>query len=84
MATRRPAGHGLAHGHGRLDTPGRVVLVGQRREPERRHQGDALLVDAQLVDAALQSAMYRYEGSINKLSVDEKGITLVAALGYRP
>ena len=33
---------------------------------------------------ALQTALYRYEGSINKLNVDDKGVTLVAALGLPP
>ena len=33
---------------------------------------------------ALQAATYRYEGSINKLNVDDKGVTLVAALGLPP
>ena len=33
---------------------------------------------------ALQATLYRYEGSFNKLSVDEKGLTLVAALGLPP
>jgi class 3 adenylate cyclase/tetratricopeptide (TPR) repeat protein len=42
------------------------------------------LDEAQEVMAALQGALYRYEGSINKLSVDEKGTTLVAALGLPP
>jgi class 3 adenylate cyclase len=32
----------------------------------------------------LQGALYRYAGSINKLNVDDKGITLVAALGLPP
>jgi class 3 adenylate cyclase/tetratricopeptide (TPR) repeat protein len=32
----------------------------------------------------LQRAIYRYEGSINKLNVDDKGVTLVAALGLPP
>ena len=39
------------------------------------------LEQAQAVMRALQSSLYHYEGSFNKLSVDEKGITLVAALG---
>jgi class 3 adenylate cyclase len=39
---------------------------------------------AQEAMLALQTALYRYEGSINKLSVDDKGITLVAALGLPP
>jgi class 3 adenylate cyclase len=33
---------------------------------------------------ALQSALYYYEGSVNKISVDDKGATLVAALGLPP
>ncbi|MCB0034586.1 MAG: AAA family ATPase, partial [Anaerolineales bacterium] len=33
---------------------------------------------------AFQEVIYRYEGSINKLNVDDKGITLVAALGLPP
>lgn len=39
---------------------------------------------AQTVMRALQTALYRYEGSVNKLSVDEKGVSLVAALGLPP
>ncbi|HMA36531.1 MAG TPA: AAA family ATPase [Chloroflexia bacterium] len=39
---------------------------------------------AQAVVAALQTTLYQYEGSINKLSVDDKGVTLVAALGLPP
>jgi len=38
----------------------------------------------QQIMQALQAALYRYEGSINKLSVDDKGLTLVAALGLPP
>src|SRR5205823_8183314 len=39
------------------------------------------LARSQEVMQALQTELYRYEGSINKLSVDDKGVTLVAALG---
>jgi class 3 adenylate cyclase/tetratricopeptide (TPR) repeat protein len=39
---------------------------------------------AQPAMQALQTALYRFEGSINKLSVDDKGTTLVAALGLPP
>jgi class 3 adenylate cyclase len=39
---------------------------------------------AQRVMQALQTALYRYEGSIDKLSVDDKGTMLVAALGLPP
>jgi predicted ATPase/class 3 adenylate cyclase len=39
---------------------------------------------AQELMAALQRELYRYEGSVNKLSTDEKGVTFVAALGLPP
>jgi class 3 adenylate cyclase len=42
------------------------------------------LDQAQMVMRALQDRVYRYEGSINKLNVDDKGVTLVAALGLPP
>lgn len=38
----------------------------------------------QTIMHAMQTAVYRYEGSINKLLVDDKGTTLVAALGLPP
>ncbi|GAB4444528.1 MAG: adenylate/guanylate cyclase domain-containing protein [Anaerolineae bacterium] len=45
---------------------------------------DISLEQAQLIMRTLQSAVYRYEGSINKLSVDDKGVTLIAAFGLPP
>jgi len=45
---------------------------------------DTSLVKAQEVMERLQNALYQFEGSINKLSVDDKGITLIAALGLPP
>ncbi|MGZ4778371.1 MAG: AAA family ATPase [Thermoanaerobaculia bacterium] len=33
---------------------------------------------------SLQTELYRYEGSVNKLSIDEKGVTMLAALGLPP
>lgn len=42
------------------------------------------IADAQRIMRALQATLYRYEGSVNKLSVDDKGVTLVAALGLAP
>ena len=39
---------------------------------------------AQKIMIALQQSCYRYEGSINKLSVDDKGVSLLAALGLPP
>jgi len=45
---------------------------------------DAELNWAQKVMTTIQSSVYNYEGSINKLSVDDKGISLVAAFGLPP
>jgi predicted ATPase/class 3 adenylate cyclase len=42
------------------------------------------LAKSQEVMVALQTELYRYEGSVNKLSTDEKGVTFVAALGLPP
>ncbi len=39
---------------------------------------------AQEIMVALQKSCYRYEGSINKLSVDDKGVSVLAALGLPP
>ncbi|MCB0034727.1 MAG: adenylate/guanylate cyclase domain-containing protein, partial [Anaerolineales bacterium] len=50
--------------------------------PDINHQTP--LEEAQEVMLALQKALYRYEGSVNKISVDNKGAMLVAALGLPP
>ena len=42
------------------------------------------LEQAQTVILTLQTALYHYEGSLNKLNVDDKGITFIAALGLPP
>jgi class 3 adenylate cyclase/predicted ATPase len=42
------------------------------------------LADAQSAMTSLQECLYRYEGSINKLSVDDKGASLIAVLGLPP
>jgi class 3 adenylate cyclase/tetratricopeptide (TPR) repeat protein len=39
---------------------------------------------AQEIMIALQESCYKFEGSINKLSVDDKGVSLLAALGLPP
>lgn len=39
---------------------------------------------AQEMMSILQTTLYHYEGSINKLNVDDKGTTLVAAMGLPP
>ncbi|HLO16623.1 MAG TPA: adenylate/guanylate cyclase domain-containing protein, partial [Anaerolineales bacterium] len=42
------------------------------------------LENAQNIARLIQRSVYRYEGAINKISVDDKGITIVAALGLPP
>lgn len=50
--------------------------------PDFNHQTP--LEQAQEATCALQTSLYRYEGSINKISVDDKGASLVAVLGLPP
>ena len=45
---------------------------------------DTKLETAQNIARLVQRSIYRYEGSINKINVDDKGITIVAALGLPP
>ena len=42
------------------------------------------LFGGQMVMRTLQETIYRYEGSLNKITVDEKGVTLLAAFGLPP
>lgn len=42
------------------------------------------LEQAQQLVSAVQEALYEYEGSVNKLGVDDKGAALVAAFGLPP
>ncbi len=42
------------------------------------------LAASQEIARLVQNSVYRYEGSINKINVDDKGITIVAALGLPP
>ncbi len=42
------------------------------------------LESSQTIARLIQRSIYRYEGSINKINVDDKGITIVAALGLPP
>lgn len=44
----------------------------------------AALSDVQRVMEILQTTLTQVEGSINKLSIDEKGVTVVAAMGVPP
>lgn len=39
---------------------------------------------AQQIAHILQSVVYRYEGSVNKIAADEKGVSLLAAFGLPP
>jgi len=45
---------------------------------------NTVLDRSQNIARLIQRSVYRYEGSINKVNVDDKGITLVAALGLPP
>ena len=45
---------------------------------------DSSLDECQAVMRALQAALYRYEGSINKISVDDKGVSVIGAFGLPP
>jgi tetratricopeptide (TPR) repeat protein len=42
------------------------------------------LAQAQQLVGAVQEALYEYEGSVNKVGLDDKGATLVAAFGLPP
>lgn len=42
------------------------------------------LAEAQEVMTALQQSIYHFEGSLNKLSVDDKGVSLLAGFGLPP
>jgi class 3 adenylate cyclase len=42
------------------------------------------LEQAQQLVGSVQQALYEYEGSVNKLGVDDKGATMVAAFGLPP
>jgi class 3 adenylate cyclase/tetratricopeptide (TPR) repeat protein len=45
---------------------------------------DTPLETSQAITRLLQRAVYRYEGSINKINVDDKGVTVLAVLGMPP
>lgn len=47
-------------------------------------QIDTRTEQAQAIMQSLQTALYRYEGSVNKLSVDDKGVSFLAGLGLPP
>ena len=50
--------------------------------PEMTRSTDTDL--AQKLAQILQSTIYRYEGSVNKISVDERGVSVLAAFGLPP
>lgn len=78
----------LAAGHERWEAELRQVTILFIHLPSYgtsiKHPYQRTLPQAQAVMQALQQALYRHEGSINKLNVDNKGITLVAAMGLPP
>jgi predicted ATPase len=52
--------------------------------PDFNRVDEGMLEQAQTIMRAMQTIVYKYEGSINKLSVDDKGVNLVAAQGLPP
>jgi len=72
----------MVAGHEEWSAELRQITVVFANLPDLDHR--IRLEEAQEVMAALQGALYRYEGSINNLTVDDKGTTLVAALGLPP
>jgi class 3 adenylate cyclase/tetratricopeptide (TPR) repeat protein len=52
--------------------------------PDLYNHDGVLLSLAQTIMEEAQNALYRYEGSVNKLSIDNKGAMLVAAFGLPP
>lgn len=52
--------------------------------PDLNQRGPEALGATQAIFEALQTALYRYEGSVNTLTVDDKGVTLIAAMGLPP
>ncbi|MGE3819310.1 MAG: AAA family ATPase, partial [Isosphaeraceae bacterium] len=58
-----------------------ILFVGLPDLDPRRHEDLGRTHEA---FRTIQATLYRYEGSVNKLSVDEKGLTLVAAMGLPP
>lgn len=50
--------------------------------PEMTHGTDPNF--AQKISELIQSAIYRYEGSMNKISVDDKGVLVLGAFGLPP
>ena len=72
----------LRMGHGSFLGELRRLTILFINLPEFTH--DSNIEIAQETMRALQEACYRFEGSINKLSVDDKGISVLAALGLPP
>ena len=58
-----------------------VLFVGL---PASDESGPTTLERMQFVVSAIEKAMSRYEGSINKISVDEKGAVVLSAFGLPP
>ena len=48
------------------------------------HASDVALSQTQELMTRLQQLVYRLEGSVNKISVDDKGLSLIAVLGMPP
>ncbi len=73
----------LAAGQGNWLAELRLITVLFVNLPEM-HNSRMSLDAIQMGIRSLQTALYRYEGSVNKLSLDEKGTILIAVFGLPP
>ncbi len=74
------------YAHGQADWLGelRLVAVLFINLPELVKTRSEDIAAAQRAIEILQRALYRFEGSINKISVDDKGVSVVGAMGLPP
>jgi class 3 adenylate cyclase/tetratricopeptide (TPR) repeat protein len=77
------------HSHLAVDQAGwlselRPVTVIFLHLPGLNHAAPGSVERTQTIVQAVQTALYHFEGSINKISVDDHGMTVVAALGLPP
>jgi len=82
IVNRLAAGQGGAKGESDWLAELRRVTVLFVNLPRLDH--NVPLEQAQALMQAMQETLYYFEGSINKLSVDDKGVTLLAAFGLPP
>ena len=81
-----PSSVSSRYAHGQADWLGELRLVSVLfiSVPELAESTSDDVSRAQLTLKILQRALYRFEGSINKISVDDKGVSVVGTLGLPP